>query len=109
MTTAIKRIQKELQNLDNEPIPGCTAAPVSDRVQTKWKATIAGPTESPYEGGLFALSIEFPDDYPFKPPKVKFITKVYHPNIDSKGEICVDILKVLNKNTRMNSLNFRDN
>lgn len=58
-----------------------------------WQATIMGPGESPYAGGVFLVSIHFPPDYPFKPPKVNFQTKVYHPNINSNGAICLDILK----------------
>ncbi|CAL5386259.1 unnamed protein product [Camellia sinensis] len=58
-----------------------------------WQATIMGPTESPYAGGVFLVSIHFPPDYPFKPPKVAFRTKVFHPNINSNGSICLDILK----------------
>ena len=52
-----------------------------------------GPEDSPYAGGVFFLSIHFPTDYPFKPPKCTFNTRVYHPNINSNGSICVDILK----------------
>lgn len=52
-----------------------------------------GPTESPFAGGIFSLTIHFPTDYPFKPPKVSFKTRVYHPNINSNGSICLDILK----------------
>ena len=51
-----------------------------------------GPEDSPYLGGTFKLEMIFPPDYPFKPPKVKFITKIYHPNINSNGAICTDIL-----------------
>ena len=58
-----------------------------------WQATITGPAESPYQGGLFFLSVQFPTDYPFKPPKVTFTTKIYHPNINSNGSICLDILR----------------
>ena len=52
-----------------------------------------GPDESPYSGGLFFLKIQFPQDYPFKPPKCQFTTKIYHPNIHGNGSICLDILK----------------
>ena len=52
-----------------------------------------GPEDSPYSGGVFFLNINFPTDYPFKPPKVNFITRIYHPNINSNGSICLDILK----------------
>lgn len=52
-----------------------------------------GPTDSPYQGGVFLVQIYFPPDYPFRPPKVQFQTKVYHPNINSNGSICLDILK----------------
>ncbi|XP_049997208.1 ubiquitin-conjugating enzyme E2 D4 isoform X2 [Alexandromys fortis] len=49
--------------------------------------------DSPYQGGVFFLTIHFPTDYPFKPPKVAFTTKIYHPNINSSGSICLDILR----------------
>lgn len=52
-----------------------------------------GPSESPYQQGVFFLSVSFPQQYPFKPPKIKFLTKIYHPNINANGNICLDILK----------------
>merc|ERR1712224_372676 len=54
---------------------------------------IMGPPDSPYQGGVFFLNINFPSDYPFKPPKVHFTTKIYHCNVNSNGAICLDILK----------------
>ena len=54
---------------------------------------MAGPSQSPFEGGSFKLELFLPDDYPMAPPKVRFLTKIYHPNIDKLGRICLDILK----------------
>lgn len=55
--------------------------------------TTASQSDSPYSGGVFFLAIHFPTDYPFKPPKVNFTTRIYHPNINSNGSICLDILR----------------
>jgi len=52
-----------------------------------------GPDDSPYAGGVYFLNIHFPTDYPFKPAKINFTTRIYHPNINSNGSICLDILK----------------
>jgi ubiquitin-conjugating enzyme E2 D/E len=91
--STIKRIGKELRELQKEPPSNCSAGPVSDDDLFEWEATIFGPEDSPYSGGMFQLSITFPSDYPFKPPKIYFKTKIYHPNISSNGSICLDILK----------------
>uniref|UniRef100_A0A672GUE8 E2 ubiquitin-conjugating enzyme n=1 Tax=Salarias fasciatus TaxID=181472 RepID=A0A672GUE8_SALFA len=83
---------QELQDLQRDPPAQCSAGPVGDDL-FHWQATIMGPGDSPYQGGVFFLTIHFPTDYPFKPPKVAFTTKIYHPNINSNGSICLDILR----------------
>lgn len=93
MSKSIKRIKKELEEIKTEPPSNCSAGPIGEEL-TKWEASIIGPYDSPYAGGVFKLSIDFTDKYPFKPPKVKFITRIYHPNINSYGSICLDILNV---------------
>jgi len=89
---ALKRINKELQDMSKDPPGGCSAGPVGDDL-FHWQASIMGPPDSPYQGGVFFLTIHFPTDYPFKPPKVAFTTRIYHPNINSNGSICLDILR----------------
>ncbi|KAL5597462.1 hypothetical protein FOVSG1_002840 [Fusarium oxysporum f. sp. vasinfectum] len=89
---ALKRINKELTDLGRDPPSSCSAGPVGEDL-FHWQATIMGPSDSPYSGGVFFLAIHFPTDYPFKPPKVNFTTRIYHPNINSNGSICLDILR----------------
>jgi len=57
----------------------------------KWNVSIPGPKGSPYEGGKFVVNLDYTDNYPFKCPKIKFVTKIYHPNIKTEeGEICAE-------------------
>lgn len=89
---AIKRLHKEMQDMIKDPPANCSAG-IVDQDIFRWKATIIGPEGTPYHGGVFNLSIHFSPEYPFKSPKINFQTKIYHPNINSAGQICLDILK----------------
>ncbi|KAL3074878.1 hypothetical protein niasHS_014323 [Heterodera schachtii] len=92
-----KRLKPELAELNQEPVTGCTAAPIDDgRDFYHWKATIKGPAGSPYEGGTFNMDIVFHRDYPITPPIVKFETPVYHFNVGKDGALLMDLLLQIN-------------
>ena len=89
---ALQRINREANTMRENSMTEICIEQIEGN-NFKWLGTIAGPKDSCYEGGVFLLDITFPATYPFKAPKIKFITKVYHPNIGSEtGGICLDIL-----------------
>lgn len=83
---------QETQRLMSEPVAGISATPYQDNLRY-FAVAIEGPGDSPYEKGVFQLELFLPADYPMAPPKVRFLTKIYHPNVDKLGRICLDILK----------------
>ncbi|XP_073018216.1 ubiquitin-conjugating enzyme E2 27-like isoform X3 [Primulina eburnea] len=89
------RVQKELQECNRDfEVSGINVIPKNEVNLAHLLGTIPGPLGTPYEGGTFKIDIVLTDGYPFEPPKMKFITKVWHPNISSQsGAICLDILK----------------
>lgn len=93
---AVSRIKREFKEvISSQEIEECSIK--VELVKDNWtelKGEIAGPPDTPYAGGKFELEIKVPETYPFNPPKVRFITKIWHPNVSSvTGAICLDILK----------------
>lgn len=83
---------KETQELLHNPPPGISGSTENDNMRY-FTFLMEGPGGTPYEHGIFKLELFLPSDYPAEPPKVRFLTKIYHPNIDSLGRICLSILK----------------
>ena len=94
MDSSNRRIRKELEELTTQPLDHITAFPDDEDIRT-WRAVIFVPEdqESVYAGGTFHLNVHFPRNYPFVPPKVTFITRIFHANISRMGSICIDLLK----------------
>ncbi|PFH52425.1 hypothetical protein AMATHDRAFT_84522 [Amanita thiersii Skay4041] len=88
----LRRVQKELAEITNNPIDGVTAEPQEANV-LQWKCTIKASPDSPYRSGTFHFDLTLPQSFPFKPPTVTFTTKIYHPGINEEGAICVPVLR----------------
>ena len=87
----IKRINKELKDITKDLSENINAWPINYDL-LNWEATIIGPSDTPYADGIFFLKITLPNDYPMEPPKVKFLSRIYHCNVNSNGKISIDIL-----------------
>ena len=88
---AKKRLLQDLEQVRREPLPTISALPVSDKNLFVWHANLYGLPGTHYEGGIFHMEIEFPDDYPSRPPTIKMLTPLPHPHVFQQ-EICIDIL-----------------
>jgi len=86
-------LQKQLKELLKNPVDGFSVGLVDDSDIYKWNVMIEGPSDTPYEGGFFPAILEFPKEYPSKPPKMTFKTPgFWHPNVHSDGKVCISIL-----------------
>lgn len=85
-------LQKQLKELNKNPVNGFSAGLIDDNDIYKWEVLIMGPPDTLYEGGFFKAHLYFPTDYPLRPPKMKFISDIWHTNIDKTGDVCISIL-----------------
>lgn len=76
-----------------QTLKGCSASPMSEENLFVWSATIFGPPETPWEGGVYSLRLTFNDQYPEKPPRVRFTAEMFHPNVYTDGTLCLDIIQ----------------
>nr|XP_031362282.1 ubiquitin-conjugating enzyme E2 G1 isoform X2 [Lonchura striata domestica] len=91
--TAIhSRKRTVLHELNKNPVEGFSAGLIDDNDLYRWEVLIIGPPDTLYEGGVFKAHLTFPKDYPLRPPKMKFITEIWHPNVDKNGDVCISIL-----------------
>jgi ubiquitin-conjugating enzyme E2 D/E len=92
MANSKRAITAHLAEFKKNPPPGCNAAAVSETDIEHWNVTITGPPGSPYEGGIFKLTVAFPPDFPKKGPSVLFVTKIWHPLVNPDGQFCIPVL-----------------
>lgn len=100
------RLKKELEILSSQLPAGITCCPKDDALN-QYEAVISGTPGTPYEGGKFKLTINIPERYPFEPPRARFETQIYHPNIDTAGRICLSVLQMPPKGGWKPSLNIK--
>ncbi|KAI7862938.1 ubiquitin-conjugating enzyme E2 2 [Phycomyces blakesleeanus] len=91
-TPSRRRLMRDFKRLQSDAPGGVSGAPCSDNIM-QWNAVIFGPSDTPFEDGTFKLELHFEETYPNKPPQVKFISKMFHPNVYANGELCLDILQ----------------
>merc|ERR1712221_13386 len=92
---ATRRLHKELEDMRKSGLKSFRDIQVDEQNILTWHGLIV-PENAPYNKGAFRIEINFPAEYPFKPPKIAFKTKIYHPNIDEKGQVCLPIISAEN-------------
>jgi len=85
-------LRKQLAELNKNPVEGFSAGLIDDEDIFKWEVMIIGPPDTLFEGGFFKCHLFFPTEYPLKPPVLRFLTDIYHPNIEKDGKVCISIL-----------------
>jgi len=90
---AVKRLLSDARQMENDPPDGVSGAPLDPHAPFVWRCAIFGPSDTAWEGGVFQLQMQFGVDYPQKPPVVRFISKIFHPNVFVDGHLCLDIIQ----------------
>ncbi len=93
MNLAVQRLMKEYQGLQKNKNPYIEAYPISESDYFHWEFVLKGPEDTPYNGGIYKGTMDFPSNYPYAPPVMKFKTALWHPNIYKDGKICISILQ----------------
>jgi len=88
---ALRALNLEYKSIQEEPVEGFSVKLVNDSLQ-EWEVAIFGPPDTLYQGGYFKAHMKFPSDYPYSPPSLRFMTKVWHPNVYENGDLCISIL-----------------
>jgi ubiquitin-conjugating enzyme E2 R len=91
-SSALRALALEYKSLQEEPVEGFRVKLLNDDNMFEWSVGIFGPPETLYQGGYFKAIMKFPQDYPYSPPTIRFITKVWHPNVYENGDLCISIL-----------------
>lgn len=91
-TPCRRRLIRDFKHLSSDPPAGISGAPCPENIMV-WNAVIFGPADTPFEDGTFKLVLTFEESYPNKPPHVKFLSRMFHPNVYGTGELCLDILQ----------------
>lgn len=91
-TSALRALHLEFKSLQEEPVEGFRVKLINEEILFEWEVAIFGPPNTLYEGGYFKAHMRFPPDYPYSPPSVRFLTKVWHPNVYENGDLCISIL-----------------
>ncbi|XP_074599564.1 ubiquitin-conjugating enzyme E2 R2 isoform X2 [Brevipalpus obovatus] len=90
--SALRALSMEFKSLQEEPVEGFVVKLADEDNLFEWEVAIFGPPSTLYEGGYFKACMKFPSDYPYSPPSLKFLTKVWHPNVYESGDLCISIL-----------------
>lgn len=91
-SSAVRALALEYKSLQEEPVEGFRVKLLNEDNLFEWEVAIFGPPDTLYQGGYFKAHMKFPHDYPYSPPSIRFLTKVWHPNVYENGDLCISIL-----------------